>query len=134
MNKTTAHIILGGIDIAALGACYYVFSEYHAVEYQLATGVGSFFIQRPLGLYLLIVVAPIVHTVSFFDRLTQTKKWVNYALIIVFLIIVSIGIIVDIRLEARILESGYYYCPSKSQTMRLSEFKAYLRKDLPCLE
>lgn len=51
MNKTTAHIIIGVFDCAALYACFYVFSEWNRIETLIQNSANGIELQNRIGLF-----------------------------------------------------------------------------------
>ena len=132
MNKTTAHIILLLIDIAALFACYYVYSEYRDISFQLTELVESVMIQRPLGLYAVLTLVPAIHATAYIKIPDNKAKLVNRSFITFFVVLVISAFVFDSWFDEKITESGYVYCEGRSESMRMSEFRVYLKEGLEC--
>lgn len=134
MNKTTAHIILAFIDIAALFACYYVYSEYRDISSQLNELVESVMIQKPLGLYAVLLVVPALHTTAYLKIPDNRAQLANRSFIVLFVLLIVSALIFDSWFESIITESGYVYCEGMSESMRTSEFRVYLKQGLECTD
>jgi len=132
MNKTTAHIILMLVDIAALFACYYVYSEYRDISSQLNDLVESVMIQKPLGLYAVLIIVPALHATAFINIPDSRAKLANSSFIAFFVMLVVSALAFDSWFEEKITEAGYVYCEAMSESMRTSEFRVYLREGLEC--
>lgn len=133
MSKTTVHIILFFIDIAAIFACLYVFGEYHDISDQLNSFVDSIVVQRPLGLYFVLIIVPIIHCSGLVRIAKKREKLANNCLITCFALLIISAFVFDSWVESKITNAGYYYCEDMSESMRMSEFKRYLRDDLECV-
>lgn len=133
MNKTIAHIILSLIDVAALFACYYVYSEYREITNQLHESVDKVMIQKPLGLYAVLIVMPVLHGISIFKITKNRAKLANNSFIVFFILLVASAFIFDSRLDKKITQSGYYYCDELSESMRMSQFRTYIKEGMACI-
>ena len=133
MNKSVAHIILLLVDAAALFACYYVCSEYENVIREINTFTDSIILQKPLGLYSVLIMVPVLHGVSLLSITEEKSKLLNRSVVIFFLILVVSAFVFDAWLENKIINSGYYYCNEGSESMRMSEFRLYLREGQECI-
>ena len=132
MNKTTAHIILLLIDIAALFACYYVYSEYRDISRQINELGESVMIQKPLGLYAALIIVPAIHATAYFNIPENRAKLVNRSFIVLFVLLVVSAFVFDSWFNEKIIESGYVYCEEMSESMRMSEFRVYLKEGQEC--
>ncbi|MCP4117881.1 MAG: hypothetical protein GY737_21265 [Desulfobacteraceae bacterium] len=132
MNNTTAHIILGFFDVAALGACYYVFTQWNTIDQQIIGSAESITFQNLIGFYTMMIVVPVTHILSLFQWQGTAKKWANRFLIFFFMLMIVGGFTLSLSFKNKLLNAGYRYCASQSERMTLSEFKTYLREDMKC--
>lgn len=126
MKKTTAHIIFGCFDIAAVGACYHVYHTWVSVHKMLLEGVQQVTIQIPTGLYLLTVLVALVHLMSLVQWSGKKKNWMNYGLVISLVLLTVMCLSFDVILQKHILNAGYRYCVEKSESMTFSKFKTFV--------
>ncbi|MCP4343367.1 MAG: hypothetical protein GY799_31945 [Desulfobulbaceae bacterium] len=132
MNKVTAHLVIAVLDLAALLACYFVVSEWQSIEKQLALGAEGITFQSYFGVYGLLLIVPLTHIVVLFKWQGAVRKWVNRFLVTVFLVMGGTVFILNSYLENKIITAGYLYCQQQSEMMTFSNFKTYLREDIPC--
>ena len=132
MNKVRAHIILCFFDIGAIAACYYVFAKWNNIVQQINVSIESITLQSPIGLYLLIVVVPVIHVLSLFRWKGAAEIWANRFLIFSFLFMLVGAFYLSSCFDNKLVTAGYRYCASQSERMTFSEFKTYVRGDLKC--
>lgn len=134
MGKLRAHIILSLFDIATLFVLYHLFSEWNRISDSILLSENNIRIQKPLGLYLLLLVIPLIHLTSLINVPKTYNRLANYALSGVFLLIIVFSFYLDVRIESRLINAGYSYCKNKSENMRFSEFKVFLKDRNQCIE
>jgi hypothetical protein len=132
MNKKTAHLIIGIFDLAAIAACYYVFYRVGVIHHSINSDVKVIELQRPIGLYLLLLIVPVVHVLGLFRFSQKILKFVNISAIFCFLLLLVAGLYADRVLESQILKAGYQYCPTRSSGGAFSEFRVYLHDGIQC--
>lgn len=132
MNRTTAHLILGFFDVAALYACYYVYTEWRNLKQLLALNVSTITYQEYFCAYLLLMAVPVVHIMSFIDWQDVYRKLANIFLILIFLLIFLAVVGSNSLLEHHLLKAAYTYCPQQSETMTFFGFKTYFNKESLC--
>jgi hypothetical protein len=132
MNKLTAHIILGVLDIGALVACFYVFTEWNDIAQQINVAVDRIVVQNLIGLYTMMIVVPVTHVLSLFQWQEIWKRWINRFLMFFFLLVVIGAFSLSYYFENKLLTGGYRYCAKQSEMMTFSKFKTYIREDLTC--
>lgn len=125
MNKTTAHIIIGVFDCAALYACFYVFSEWNRIETLIQNSANGIELQNRVGLFLLLTVIPLIHFTSFIQWGSRARVWLNRIYVAIFILLIATGVLFNIIIDQKIIRSGYQYCPLLSKSMTFSEFKIY---------
>lgn len=134
MNKTTAHIIVGLADIAAVASCYYAFIEWMSVTQAINTESESISVQSYFGLYILIILVPIIHITSLIQWNSFTTKLINGSLIILFLLMLFGVILLDSHINNKLKNAGFHYCDKQSVMMTFSEFRTYLKENIPCID
>lgn len=134
MNKVTAHSILAVFDIAALAACYYVFTEWRSIDELISIGSNSVSMQSHLGFYLLSIMVPVVHILTLFKWPESAKKLGNLFLVALFVLLMVGAFTLDSSLEDKLLSAGYHYCTEQSEAMTFSEFKTYVKDTSQCIE
>lgn len=134
MNKSVAHSVLIIIDLAAIYACFYVYSAYSDITQLIDNSAESITIQKPTGLYIVLIMVPIVHGTGFFNIPKRFHKIANSVLVILFALMVFTGVYIDSDLERKIVKSGYTLCESMTEQFRVSEFVTYLRDSKKCTE
>ncbi|MCK5229230.1 MAG: hypothetical protein KAR13_03130 [Desulfobulbaceae bacterium] len=132
MNKNTAHIIIGILDVAAVAACYYVFTQWQQIDQLINVNSESITVQNYLCLYTLMVAVPVTHVLALFQWQGTAKNWANRLLLSFFLLVLVGALSLDVYLKDKILNAGYHYCANRSAGMTFSEFKTYLRGDKQC--
>ncbi len=134
MNKTSAHIVLAVFDIAALAACYYVFTEWKNIGELISTNSNSVSMQSHFGFYAILIMVPTVHAMSVFRWPDYVKKWCNRLLVAQLLLLTASAFALDLCLEDKLRSAGYHYCPMQSEAMSFSEFKTYRKDNSSCSE
>ena len=132
MNKATAHATLLVFDCASLFAVYHYLNIWITIEYQITNNAKTISMQNYASVYLLLAMVPIIHFSSLAKLQGKIKAWANRFIITIFFALLLICYFSNRTLEKKIIESGYTYCPSKSQIMTFSEFKAYLKDSEIC--
>jgi hypothetical protein len=132
MNRTTAHFVLGILDVAALYACYYVFDEWAYIGEQIENKVEQISMQSYFGLYALMALIPLVHALSFFNWKGGAQKWFSRSLIAVFFMLFINAFVLESRIKIRLSDAGYHYCQALSEQMTFSEFSTYLSDHISC--
>lgn len=132
MNKLTAHLIFGLLDVAAVAACYHVFAEWNQITQAIAVNSNQVTFQNHFVFYVLMIILPVIHGLTLFSWQDNAKKWANRGLIAAFLILLGIAFLLDMHMEDRLLTAEYRYCEARSEVMTFSEFKTYVRDDIPC--
>lgn len=134
MNKASAHIVLAVFDIAALAACYYVFTEWKSISELISANSNNVSMQSHFGFYALLIMVPTIHIMTAFQWPNYVKKWCNLLLVAQLLLLTASAFSLDLFLEDKLRSAGYHYCPSQSEVMSFSEFKTYFKDNSSCLE
>lgn len=132
MSKKSAHLILLVVDLAALFACYYVFNVYSDIISQINNQVEIIDVQKPLGMYALLIVVPVIHALGFVKIPENRLKLANISMVVFFIVLTVFSWIFDVKLEDKIEDAGYYYCSTLSESMTVSEFRTYLKDEDTC--
>lgn len=109
-----------------------MYSEYENVIRELNAFTDSIILQKPLGLYSVLIIVPVLHGFSLLSITEEKLKLLNRSVVIFLLILVVSAFVFDAWLENKIINSGYYYCNEGSESMRMSEFRLYLREGQKC--
>jgi glucan phosphoethanolaminetransferase (alkaline phosphatase superfamily) len=135
MNKPIAHIVILFFDLAAMGCCYFVFYEFNFIKEQISASAEVITYQNIFGLYALTIMVPVIHVTALikWGRAVK-KKWGNFFLVSAFVLLLISVFIFNLLVKNMIIESGYRYCPEKSQQMSFSTFKTYIKDTHPCIK
>lgn len=125
MNKLTAHCILALFDLAALAACYMLFAELSHIQDAISQLEKDITLQSPVGIYLLCLIIPLLHTISVFKLQSSLQRILNYLLCIVFGLLVCGSVGLGYWIEHNLTQAGYQHCATQDQTMTFSTFKTF---------
>lgn len=134
MNKVTAHLVFAALDIAALAACVYVFTEWRGIDRLISASSDSISVQSHLGFYALMIMVPVTHILALLKWQAPVKKWVSRFLVALFLLLIVGAFNLGSYIEDKLLTAGYHYCAEQSETMTFSEFRTYLKENIQCSE
>lgn len=134
MGKFKAHIVLSLFDIMAIFVCYHVVREWNRVSGSVLLSEYSIGVQKPLGLYILLLVIPFMHFSSLINIPVSYKKATSYVLVGIFLLMIILSFYIDYRIDNILTNADYSYCQQKSEGMRFSEFKVFVTDDGQCIE
>lgn len=132
MKKSTAHIVWCGFDLLSFGVSYYLFRVWVTTVEAIASSYDVLNLQGGFGIFLLAIIVPLVHLASIFEANENVKAWMNRGLVGCFVALVGGAVYLSTSLENRIVESGYIYCESQSESMTFSEFKTFVLNVAQC--
>jgi hypothetical protein len=134
MKKKTAHTIMLLFDAATLAACYYAFSEWQDIHQSIKIEAQTITVQSPFGIYILMLMMPIIHGLTLIDWRGSLKKWINRLIISIFLLMVVGLFFLNSYIDKKIVGSGYIYCAKQSEFMTFSKFNTYVREKALCTD
>ena len=118
--------VLESFDLCSIAACYYLHRVWVATISAVESGVDMLTLQGGGGIFLIALIVPIVHGISVMGNKIKPQTFLNVVIAVCFVILVAGSVYLSVALESRVTESGYIYCPSKSEEMTFSEFKTFV--------
>lgn len=127
MDKRLAHFVLLIFDGLSLWAFYHVIDKWHEVVQSINAGVSAIELQSPFGLYMVMLIMPIIHSQCLVKiKRKSVEKLRNYLVAGLFLFLLLSGFVFDYLIEKEVTNAGYQLCPSQSEALTFSTFKVYL--------
>lgn len=130
MNKTIAQLIFVLIDLAAIYMAYRTIKNFFELSDNIKNHVSEINFQWPLGLYLLLLVVPILHLSSFVKlEFIEKSGLKEYFTFIPLIIIVAIIVYFNMSISSKLNNHNYKYDTEKSKRMTFSTFRVYQHKN-----
>ncbi len=128
MNKTIAHLIFLAIDIAAIYLAYFVIKTYWQISQDIQAGIDRVSFQWPFGMFLILMIIPVIHLSSIFPKGSGAKSFGDIFLLAGVSSIVLVIALMNINISRNLKSNDYIYNSEDSKWMTFSMFKHYDKK------
>lgn len=132
MTKRTAHLVLGGLDLAAALACWWLLMEWQRIDSLLASHESVVHLQRPFGAVLVALVVPLIHALSFARWAERAAVAASVAVLLCFGALLMTAVALDAAAERTLIHAGYQECASMRGRMTFSRYEVWVNEARRC--
>lgn len=127
MKKVYAHVMMGGIDVAAVVGMLYFFSVCDKLLMEIERQELSLVFDGGAAYLILMLVMPLIHAYSlveyFFPKTFAVRKNILNVLLLSFFVATLLSkILINDWLESTIISRGYELC--ESNPVKLSKYSS----------